>query len=147
MRLCALKSGQRHFAPYRTITVGARTQYVVKVSPEDYDFLMQWKWTYAVSHQGGGLVYARRSIRSGDENVTILMHRVIITERMGEERPSLKHFVDHDNGDSLDNRRINDRSRAQLAWLTAKENMAKRVGHICRPVIKPAFSPLSDIPF
>lgn len=52
------------FTPYRTITIGARVQYVVKVSPEDYDFLMQWRWTYAVSHQGGGLVYARRSVRS-----------------------------------------------------------------------------------
>lgn len=87
---------------YRTIVVGARTQYVVKVSPEDYDFLMQWKWTYAVSHpRHGGLVYARRSIRVGDSNVTILMHRVIIIERMGLVRPSEKHFVDHENGDAL----------------------------------------------
>jgi hypothetical protein len=92
-----------------TIIVGARTQYVVKVSSEDYDFLMQWKWTYAVSHpRHGGLVYARRSVSEGGRNVTILMHRVIITERMGIERPSLKHFTDHENGDSLDNRREND---------------------------------------
>jgi hypothetical protein len=33
---------------YRIITIGARTQFTVKVLPEDYDFLMQWKWTYAV---------------------------------------------------------------------------------------------------
>jgi hypothetical protein len=134
-------------SPYRTITIGARTQYVVKVSLEDYDFLMQWKWTFAVSHKGGGLVYARRSVRSGDQNVTILMHRVLLVERMEMDRPSLKHFVDHDNGDSLDNRRVNDRDRPQLQWLTAKENMAKQYGHFCRPVVKPAFSPLSDIPF
>lgn len=77
----------------RTITVGARTQYVVKVSPEDYDFLMQWKWTFAVSHPGyGGLVYARRSERVGDRNVTILMHRVILLERMQIERPVAQAF-------------------------------------------------------
>jgi hypothetical protein len=133
--------------PYRTIIVGARTQYVVKVSPEDYDFLMQWKWTYAVSHRGGDLVYARRSVRQGDQNVTVLMHRVIITERMGLPRPSEKHFTDHDNGDSLDNRRVNDRGRPQLAWLTARENMAKQYGIRAQPVV-PAFrSVMSDIPF
>lgn len=133
--------------PYATIIVGARTQYAVKVSWEDYDFLLQWKWTYAVSHPQGGLVYARRSIRVGTRNETILMHRLIITERMGLERPSEKHFVDHDNGDSLDNRRVNDRGRAQLAWLTAKENMAKQYGIRAQPAVQ-AFRPiLSDIPF
>ena len=131
-----------------TIIVGARTQYVVKVSWEDYDFLIQWPWTYAISHpRHGGLVYARRSVREGFRNVTVLMHRIIITERMGLARPSDKHFVDHDNGDSLDNRRVNDRGRAQLRWLTAKENMANQRGIINRPVV-PAFRPsLNDIPF
>lgn len=133
--------------PYRTITVGARTQYVVKVSPEDYDFLMQWKWTYAVSHKGGGLVYARRSVRDGDRNVTILMHRVIIIERMGLDRPSERHFVDHENGDSLVNQRRNDRDQQQLRWLTAAENMANQRGIICRPAVQVFRPVMSDIPF
>lgn len=134
--------------PYATIIVGARTQYVVKVDWEDYDFLMQWKWTYAVSHpRHGGLVYARRSVRDGSRNVTILMHRVIITERMGVPRPSQKHFTDHENGDSLDNRRRNDRGLPQLRWLTAKENMANQRGIRAVPAV-PAFRPMmSDIPF
>lgn len=134
--------------PHATIIIGARTQYAVKVSWEDYDFLMQWPWTYAVSHpRHGGLVYARRSVREGDRNVTLLMHRIIITERMGLPRPSEKHFVDHDNGDSLDNRRINDAGRPQLCWLTAKENRAKQYGIRNVPIV-PAFrSILSDIPF
>lgn len=133
--------------PCATIIVGARTQYAVKVSWEDYDFLMQWKWTFAVSHPKGGLVYARRSVRIGDRNETVLMHRIIITERMGLERPSDKHFVDHENGDSLDNRRENDFGRQQLGWLTPKENMANQRGIISRPAVQ-AFRPiLSDIPF
>lgn len=75
------------------------------------------------------------------------MHRVIITECMGLKRPSERHFVDHDNGDSLDNRRVNDKGRPQLAWLTNKENMAKRYGVRSHPVV-PAFRPIvSDIPF
>ena len=134
--------------PYATIIIGARTQYAVKVDWEDYDFLMQWKWTYAVSHpRHGGLVYARRSVREGGRNVTILMHRVIITERMGLPRPSDKHFTDHDNGDALDNRRRNDRGRPQLAWLTAKENMAKQYGIRSVPIVPSYRSNLSDIPF
>lgn len=134
--------------PYATIIVGARTQYVVKVDWVDYDFLMQWPWTYAVSHpRHGGLVYARRSVREGDRNVTLLMHRVIITERMGLKRPSDKHFVDHDNGHSLDNRRVNDAGRQQLAWLTARENMAKQYGIRCAPAVQAFRSNLSDIPF
>jgi hypothetical protein len=134
---------------YREIVVGARTQFVVKVSPEDYDFLMQWRWTFARSHgQWSGLIYARRSIHEPSGNRTILMHRVIIVERMGLERPSEQHFVVHDNGDSLDNRRVNDRQRPQLAWLTNAENMAKRkhtTGKIAVPL--PPESGLAEIPY
>jgi hypothetical protein len=129
---------------WTTITIGARTQYVVKVSREDYDFLMQWRWTYAVSHPKGGLVYARRSIYSAGGNVTILMHRVIV-DRMGLERPSEKHFVDHENGDSLDNRRENDQGLVQLQWLTTAENNAKKRGIIAVPI--GASAALDTIPF
>jgi hypothetical protein len=134
--------------PYATIIVGCRTQYVVKVSWQDVDFLMQWPWTFAVSHpRHGGLVYARRSVREGDRNVTLLMHRVIITERMGLARPSDRHFVDHENGDSLDNQRENEGGVQQLRWLTNQENMANRRGVRNMPAV-PAFRPLlSDIPF
>jgi hypothetical protein len=134
--------------PYATIIVGARTQYVVKVSFEDLDFLMQWPWTYAVSHpRHGGLVYARRSVWDGDRNVTVLMHRVIITERMGLARPSDRHFVDHENGDSLDNQRQNDRGLQQLRWLTPEENMANQRGIRAVPTVAAFRSGLSDIPF
>jgi hypothetical protein len=131
--------------PYRTITIGARTQYVVKVSPEDYDFLMHWTWTYAVSHKGGGLVYARRSERIDGHNVTILMHRVIITGLMGLKRPSKKHFVDHWNG--LDNRRLADDGRPQLRWVTPRQNMANQRGVICVPVAAEFRPVMRDIPF
>ena len=56
------------------------------------------------------------------------MHRVIITERMGLKRPSQKHFVDHWNGDSLDNRRLADDGRRQLRWVTPRQNMANQRG-------------------
>ncbi|HLH94989.1 MAG TPA: HNH endonuclease [Xanthobacteraceae bacterium] len=91
------------------------------MSDIDYDFLMQWLWTFAVSHRGGDLIYARRSIRVGDANVTILMHRVILRERMGLEPPTPRHTGDHRDGDSLNNQRSN------LRWLTPKQQMANRI--------------------
>jgi hypothetical protein len=122
--------------PYRTIIIGARTQFVVKVAAEDYDFLMQWPWTYARSHgPWSGLIYARRCETKDGIKTTILMHRVVLIERMGIPRPSPLHFTDHENGHSLDNRRVNDRGRAQLQWLTAKQNAAKKHGIIAVPLL------------
>lgn len=54
--------------------------------------------------------YARTNV-SGKH---ILMHRLIL----GEGRP--KHFVDHEDGDGLNNRRYN------LRWATSTENMRNR---------------------
>ena len=88
-----------------------------------------------------------RAAACGKATATLLMHRLIITERMGLQRPSDKHFVDHDNGDSLDNRRDNDLGRTQLAWLTNQENAAKRYGIRNVPVMAEFRSALSDIPF
>lgn len=104
----------------KLLTVGRSRQYQVQVSDEDYDFLTQWLWTFAVSHPKGSLVYARRSIRVGSANVTILMHRVIIIERMGLPRPSEEHTVDHDDGNSLNDQREN------LFWRTGAEQMFTR---------------------
>jgi len=104
----------------RIITIGRSRQYETMVSDEDYDYLTQWLWTFAVSHPKGSLVYARRSIRLGSGNVTILMHRVIIEQRMLEPRPSPHHTVDHDDGNSLNNQRGN------LFWRTGAEQMFTR---------------------
>jgi hypothetical protein len=133
---------------HATIIVGARTQYVVKVSLEDLDFLLQWPWTYAVSHpRHGGLVYARRSGARGRPQRHAADAPGHHHRAHGLARPSDKHFVDHDNGDSLDNRRVNDAGRPQLRWLTAKENMANQRGIRAYPAVR-AFAPIaSDIPF
>jgi hypothetical protein len=110
----------------RLITIGKTLQFQTQVSDEDYEYLTQFLWTYAFSHPKGSLVYARRSIRQGGFNVTILMHRVIM-ERQGKEPPSPKHTVDHDDGHSLNNQRYN------LIWRTPKEQMAKQMGISCFP--------------
>jgi hypothetical protein len=112
------------------LTIGARAQYETQVSPEDYDFLLSFKWTFARSHKFGELIYARRSVREGSYNRTILMHRVVL-ERMGIERPTKRHTADHWDGDSLNNRRDN------LRWATPAEQMQNRRGIRSKPVEKP----------
>lgn len=111
----------------RLITIGRTLQFQTQVSDQHYDYLMQWLWTYAYSHPKGSLVYARRSIRQGGMNVTILMHREIMRLR-GLEPPSPKHTVDHDDGHSLNNQDEN------LFWRTPKQQMAKQMGIQCFPV-------------
>lgn len=74
------------------------------VSPEDYQFLSQFKWhvsrsprtSYAITHVKGKTVY---------------MHRLIMAAPQGLE-------VDHINNDGLDNRRAN------LRLCTSAENKA-----------------------
>ncbi len=68
------------------------------VSPEDFEFLSQWKWHYMT------LGYAGRNARKADDRRTMVyMHRAIL------ERYTQEPFAhsDHINRDRLDNRREN----------------------------------------
>ena len=72
-----------------------------KVSPEDFDWLNQWKWRATLYDVG---FYATRS--EGPQ--TVLMHREILGLQKGDERTG-----DHRNHDTLDNRRSNLRVASQ----------------------------------
>lgn len=119
----------------RTIICGKSRQYVTSISDEDYAYLTQWLWTFAVSHRGGGLIYIRRSIRVGDYNKTILMHRVILERAVGAP-PSDRHTCDHLDGDTFNNQRYN------LEWATHSEQMRRR-----RILCKRPLDTLAAIPF
>src|ERR1700722_1805174 len=103
----------------RLITIGRTLQFQTRVSDEDYDYLSQYLWTYAVSHRGGSLIYVRRSIRSGGSNVTILMHHEVL-KRAGKNRPTDRHTCDHGDGDPFNNQREN------LDWRTPKQQLRNR---------------------
>lgn len=64
----------------------------------DYDHLMQWKW-YATMGNAG--YYAKRAGRRNGKQFDILMARNILNVT------DSKVFVDHKNGNTLDNRREN----------------------------------------
>lgn len=122
------------------IVIGARAQYETRVSFEDYAYLLGFKWTFARSHKGGELIYARRSVWCPARrcNVTVLMHHVVM-ERAELLRPTPEHTADHENGDSLDNEREN------LRWLTPEQQMRNRRGVCNRPLERPMWD--EDIPY
>jgi hypothetical protein len=68
---------------------------MTKVDPEDLVKLNQWGWNW---HRGGN--HARRSCRVNGKITTVNMHREIMNAPKGT-------FVDHINGDGLDNRKAN----------------------------------------
>ena len=72
--------------------------YVAIVDDEDYDYLMQWKWSTTMCRDKP---YARRNEWISPKKLrTLHMHRFITQAPAGM-------CVDHINGDSLDNRRAN----------------------------------------
>lgn len=72
-----------------------------------YKYLSQWKWFVA---KGKNTYYAARTDYEGGIVKRVLMHRVIINAKEG-------NFVDHINGNGLDNRRCN------LRLVTNRQNM------------------------
>ena len=84
---------------------------VAKVSPEDYDRLMQWKW-YA---QWDARAKSFKAVRGCSKRV--LMHRDIL----GLTDPSVE--VDHEDHDTLNNQRYN------LRCATRSQNCMNRRTH------------------
>lgn len=87
--------------------------YSATVDDADYEFLSQWKWHAFLG--GAGHVYAARNSAFDAEGkrTHIFMHRVLCETPDGFD-------TDHENGNSLDNRRSN------LRAATRAQNMHNR---------------------
>lgn len=77
---------------------------VALVDDEDYERLNQWKWLFSFS---GYAARSENNKKSGKNY--LIMHRVILFLEKGDGV-----FVDHINGNPLDNRRSNLRKCTQL---------------------------------
>lgn len=97
-----------------------KSPHSVKVSPEDYEYLSQWSWSYKRStRKHGENIYAKRSVSIWENGVrvktiSIYMHHVVL-ERMGIKPRTSRHTADHINCDTLDNTREN------LRWATRRQ--------------------------
>ncbi|MCK1668663.1 hypothetical protein [Bradyrhizobium sp. 153] len=86
------------------------------VSPEDYQWALQWRWHF-VRDKHGRKFYARRNTRIAGRQIHVWLHKAILSERMGILPPSELHTIgDHGNGESLCNERWN------LSWATPSMN-------------------------
>ena len=70
------------------------------VDDEDYEDLRKWKWHLDNRYSRVETFYAKRTIYPNGKPRALLMHRYLI-------KPSNGMFVDHINGNGLDNRRCN----------------------------------------
>jgi len=92
-----------------------------KVDDDHYDFLSQWKWHY------DGKYARRHTPRIDGKQGNELMHRVVAKAKPGE-------FVDHINGDTLDNQRHNLRAsnHSTNAMNMRKHRGVSRYKGVCR---------------
>jgi len=84
------------------------------VDDEDYLFLNQWKWQ---AQKGARTYYARRTDYTNRGKVSVTMHRLLLEGK----------FIDHRDGDGLNNQRNNLRSCTR-----AENNRNKKASGFCK---------------
>jgi hypothetical protein len=105
--------------PWRRIMLSARENIWTLVDAEDYAWLSENIWNVSWGSRTPWQKYAKRNV--GRERATLRMHRQI--QMKADPRSDAfmaAHPVDHDNGQTLDNRRAN------LAWVSKAQNCANR---------------------
>lgn len=88
---------------------------VAIVDDEDYEYLNQWSWLYDNRHTG----YARRTVTEYINKTTIKNHPIVMHREITKVKDP-KIWIDHINGDTLDNRKSN------LRACTPSQNSANR---------------------
>ncbi len=107
------------WTPWRRIMLSARENIWTLVDAEDYAWLSENIWNVSWGSRTPWQKYAKRNV--GPDRATLRMHREIMIR--AEPRPDdfiAVHPVDHDNGQTLDNRRAN------LGWVSKAANIANR---------------------
>lgn len=101
--------------PWRAIILSEKQEVWTLVDAADYAWLVEFNWNVWWSGRARWQLYAKRNI--GADRATVRMHREIL--KRADPRPTFEMAMlhgDHENGQTLDNRRRN------LRWLTPAEN-------------------------
>lgn len=131
--------------PPRRVILSATRNIWCLVDAEDYDWVMQWQWNWGWHKWTPWKFYAKRNI--GAERSTIYLHRELMLHF--EPVTDLTLVVDHENGQSLDNRRSEN-----LRWVTASQNRRNRTPRALVPKLgaiekrcKAAAPVFEEVPF
>lgn len=103
--------------------------FFAQVDDEDYDLVSQYRW-YAIDNRKKRTAYASRSLDRNGKRTSELMHRLILGAQPGQ-------FVDHKDGDGLNNVRSN------LRIATKMQNACNRK----KPEFKNASSKYKGVTF
>lgn len=107
------------------------TKYCV-VDPIDFEWAKQWRW-HATANSTGKKFYATRMTREAGtrRQIKVYLHKEIL-KRSGKKPLTKAHTIgDHDDGDSLNNRREN------LFWATLRMNNTRhRHKHVLQMVMR-----------
>ncbi len=107
------------WTPWRRIMLSAREDIWALVDADDYDWLSENVWNVSWGSRTPWQKYAKRNV--GPSRATLRQHReIMIKHDPRDDRFMATHPVDHNNGQTLDNRKAN------LAWVTKAENTANR---------------------
>jgi hypothetical protein len=107
------------WTPWRRVWLSERDGIWCLVDAEDFAWLSETIWNVSWGSRTPWQKYGKRNV--GRDRATVRMHReIMMLAEPREERFMRSHYVDHINGQTLDNRRAN------LRWATHKQNCSNR---------------------